>query len=267
MELPELFATGELTSLAITAGLVVVGFLLLWLVVRSAVLSALTAHEKRRERDSAALGPRRSTSTAGEQDASSAPAPHAVPAQQPAAAPADALAPPVGEVHPEPPYLPAAASLPPVTADARLPQPQPSNAAAAAAALFQSRPAAQAPAAAAGAMPSPPPAPAQAPQPAPAAAPVAAAGAISSGAPGLAAVQNSVQVPSPQHPRHAAPPQNAVQPRPDLQPGQHIVMSASQPGWAPPASAPGNPFHIDGAAPVQAPYMQPAEPPDAPRRF
>ncbi|RQP13211.1 MAG: hypothetical protein EAS51_00460 [Microbacteriaceae bacterium] len=240
MELPELFATGDLTSLAIAAGLVVVGFLLLWLVVRSAVLSALTAHEKRRERDAAAVGPRRGASTAGEQGASSAPAPHAAQAQQAAAAPAGALTPPIGEVHPQPPYVPDAASLPPVTADARQPQPQPSNAAAAAAALFQSRPAAQASA--------------------------AAAGAITAGAPRAASPQNGVQVPTPPHPQHAMPPQNTVQPQPTPQPGQPIFMSASQPGWAPPPSPAGNPFHVEGEAPRSAPYEPPADP-AAPRRF
>lgn len=282
MELPELFATGDLTSLAIAAGLVVVGFLLLWLVVRSAVLSALTAHEKRRERDAAAVGPRRGASTAGEQDIAGSAPTNSAPAPQAAPAPVAALTPPVGEVHPAPPYVPDAASLPPVTVEARQPQPQPSNAAAAAAALFQSRPAAQAPAAAAGAMPSPPPMPAQAPHPAPAAAPVAAAGAISPSAPaptvGSAAppqqaipadipVQNSVQVPEQRRPQHAMPPQNAVQPQPTVQPGQPIVMSASQPDWAPPAPTTGNPFHVAGEAPLPAPYELPVGDPAAPRRF
>ncbi|MFT4285269.1 MAG: hypothetical protein QM598_10605, partial [Protaetiibacter sp.] len=87
MELPEL-APDTLTSLGVAAGLVVVGFLVLWLVVRSAVLSALAAHERRRSRGEDASSSRNLRDRAGERAvASSQPA---APQAQPSPGPLDA---------------------------------------------------------------------------------------------------------------------------------------------------------------------------------
>ncbi|QNO38700.1 hypothetical protein H4J02_06850 [Protaetiibacter sp. SSC-01] len=308
MELPELFSSDALTSLAITAGLVAVGFLLLWLVIRSAVLSALRAHEKRRARDAAVAGPRRtgaeaapSRTDAGERQASAdalaprtadgaaivsiSPSAPGAPLA-PVAQPTGALAPPTGIAQPVAPY----ATTPYASANAlqdpapvpQRPQVQP-NAAAAAAALFQSRPAettnAQAPAPqllTPQAAPAQPPVPQQAP--APQEAPVPQQAPAQQQAPVPQQQQAQPSLTQPRHPPtpsgqpvtpQAPPPVVAQTPaQPPMTPaGQHSVMSASDPAWAPPVSAAANPFHVTGDAPVPAPYERPVADPHTPRRF
>lgn len=271
MELPEL-APDTLTSLGVAAGLVVVGFLVLWLVVRSAVLSALTAHERRRRRGEDA-SPRNLRDRAGERAVASSQAaapqtppspgpldaegrpivsisstgslpvaspPAAVPAAsgpEPSLAgmPAPSLAPPSG-ISPTP-ASPYGRTEPPVAAPAR-PSPQPAAAAAAAAALYRSHPAAS-----------------LAEQPPPSAAPPAPPPVVAQPAPPQPAVQ-----PVPQQAQLAP----SVPPAPG---GAPVVMSASDPSWGPPSAASANPYHVAGDAPVPAPYELPVTDPAAPRRY
>lgn len=239
MELPELFSSVGLPTIAITAGLVAVFFLALWLVVRSAALSALKAHERRRDADAGVVGPRRGSSTdtaPGERRivspvAAPAPTPVLTPVLTPqptAAVPVPSLAPPTGEARPAPPYDPREAQQRPPEPAPRH-QPQQTSAAAAAAALFQSHPAVHAEP---GAQPREL-APSAGPQPPP----------IPQDAPG-------------------APQQTPVQPPG----GRPVVMSALDPAWAPPAPGAANPFHVAGEARMPSAYETPTDQ-NAPRKF
>lgn len=280
MSLPEL--TPEfLTQLGIATGAGVLALVLVWIVVRSAVLSALTAHHRRLDAGEQPTRTKRraSTEVPRQPDDALVPAPHDPPAPTPSALslPQPLQAPtgvapashnPYSGSGPEPvqtiqaaPPVPAAppaqapAAVPPVPAVQQAPPP----AAPAALAPVALTPAATAPAVV------------RAPQAAPAA--VAAAAALYGSGSQAPVVQPSPIHPTPQAHQPVAqqqPPQlqqpaqaQPSQVQPQAQQAQALAQPQPQPEqWTPRPglTIPDNPFHQSTEPQPSTPYSVPAPP-------